>query len=294
MSNEQDSNGSQSSPARISVYAAADSQPPSPFRTLIAFPFEIRQLIYPHALAASAALTRISKAIHAETQPLLHQYGIHRIHIDIKHEPWPLHWYSKDMFWYRERPYVTIRHLGFSSTTFPDPIAAIQNFEIHIDVPEPKESDHDRSGCLRYPRWHMKNFTVRDNPGYYFKWITERISSTALEPKRCLIQFTFGQCYELFNEEGCMEGLCPSLANFEDLEIVLCERPWVHKYPFYFAADFKGKGIEFGTARSVNQAVGLFKEYLEKRIGGGKKTRIVRSSVDTSREVEVLWSNYVD
>lgn len=133
MTNEHVSDESQQFPARKSVHATSCSQPPSPLGTLIAFPPEIRSLIYPYALASSPALIRISKAMHAETQSLLYKYSIYRMNINIdRTQPWPVHWYS-----YTEeavgppdnRPQVTTSPSNLL-TTFPGTLANIQHYRI--------------------------------------------------------------------------------------------------------------------------------------------------------------------
>ena len=57
MSNQHDSDESQLSPTQISAPATPYLKSPSPLGTLKTLPLELRQQIYPYALAQSPALT---------------------------------------------------------------------------------------------------------------------------------------------------------------------------------------------------------------------------------------------
>ena len=59
-----------------------DLQLPNPsLGTFSLLPPEIRDMIYSFMLAADPVITRVSKAVHIETQPQLRQHGISRVNV---------------------------------------------------------------------------------------------------------------------------------------------------------------------------------------------------------------------
>lgn len=82
-----------------------------------------------------------------------------------------------------------------------------------------------------------------------------------------------------------------NLVNFQEVEIEMCERSWVHKYPQVSSSYLWEDAIAGEGALNEDRAVILFRKCLQKGIEDGKKIKIVRSSVDAGKEVEVLWSN---
>ena len=287
MSNQHNSNESPSSPAQISAPAAPCLNFPYPLGTLTALPLELRQQIYPYALEESPALTRTSKAIYAETQPLLYQHGIYSMFITVdRKEPWPVHWYLYDTAPWQNNCTDVITRPENLCTTLPGTLANIQNFQINMIISEPAKFDSGRITNTMRPAWPLSK-------------ATEAIFSETLKPQRGHVKFTFGGCYELFHEgenlffEGAklMKSSISNLVNFEELEIELCERPWVHRYPEISGLSMWKRVLEDETALSEAQVVGLFKGRLQKGAEDGKKIRIVRSSVEAEREDVVLWEN---
>ena len=281
MSSQYNCNESQSQPARTSLPAAPRAESPSPLGILIAFPPEIRQLIYPYALAQSPALIRTSKAIRAETQPLLYQHGVYRVYINIDHdEPWPVQWCDNQVPQNFQSAYVTVRPHSLWKSSH-DSLVNIRNFEIHVDISEPGQSDRGINGG-------------KVNPLSSFSDVAEMIYFKARKPWRCRVKFTYGKCYELFHgKDFNMMHAIMFLAESEDLEIDLCQRPWVHEYPHYFASE-SGRSAGVYSARTEEQAVEVLKIFLWQPIEAGKKIRIVKSSVDAGREVEIFRSNSQD
>ena len=88
-----------------------------------------------------------------------------------------------------------------------------------------------------------------------------------------------------------MKSSILNLVRFEEVEIELCERPWVHKFPEISGLRRWRRVIEDKTALSEEQVVELFKECLKEGVEEGKKVRIVRSSVEDGKEDVILWEN---
>ena len=88
------------------------STPSFPLGTLNILPPELRNEIYTLVLPSSPAITLTSRAIHAETQPLVPTHGIHRVHIAYHREVSrgsPAD-YFVETDWHVARCHCTLRH----------------------------------------------------------------------------------------------------------------------------------------------------------------------------------------
>ena len=244
-----------------------ESQFPNPsLGTLSRLPLEIRDMIYSFVLAADPVITRISKALHRETQPLLRQHGICRVTFEyhgtaVTRGP-PIAFFT-DTYWNRD-----FSHRTFCPKTPLEDLARVSNVKVNVKMVEPHEIPCKNVGPL-FP-WMLGTFAL---------W--EGI-------KHCHLVFTMANKYGVSPAYNFRIGgwLC-FIQKFELVTIELRERPRVHGNSDFH--DRKGNFLDdvYGV-RVLGQK--LFDAGRVEKNGAGPRVKIIEGAAGGS-DGKVLWDS---
>ena len=241
--------------------------PASSLGTLNFFPLEIRQIIYSFMLAADPAITRVSKAVYLETQPLVRQYGICRINVK----------YDRAVTWGLPSAYFTDGHwhTAFSHHSFhpqihPNDLARVQNLKINVGMVEPYENNLDIP-------W-----------GPSFSEIVQSFVSLMVTRKNCHLVFTLAEIYEICPaHEPQIASSFEFIQGFELMTLELRKRPWFYEESNF--CDRKGIPLDngYGVAALKEQ---LLDWGLVKKNGSRSRLKIIMGVAGGS-DGEVLWDS---